>query len=233
MAARHTSLRRAERSVVARKAKQRRAREDERHRERSEQGLRRSTIFAQWGTFIAGVATAVGLVFVAVGTYLTAAALEDQRDQQHQQEQQDRRAQATQVAAWQDNSGNFFIENRSLDPLYSIGIELDFGNRLVDYFRLLESFPPCTRLQITRDDIMDNLHGDSEGWISMESISFYDAEGEAWKSEMKPPGLEKDDEIVPIWLRVMPNSNIGEEADSSLDALHSPSFTTISSGDCQ
>jgi hypothetical protein len=121
-----------------------------RNDEQTESWNRRSSILAAWGTFVAGVAAAVGL-------FLTVMALQDQRQQQDTEERRETTAQASRVAVWQDNLGNLVIENRSIRPIYAVQIGTPLGEEVMHIDALLESFPPCTRLEISADEIIEGM----------------------------------------------------------------------------
>jgi hypothetical protein len=149
--------------------------------------------WAKWGTLIAAVAAAAGLIFTGISTFYGVKVSQAQLDQAKEESSDKEREQASRVAIWTEgakNSNNLVLANRSLDPVrvptllfladFETGTD-SWGNA---YDIFMGGIPPCSKYTITPKLV--NLEDGSGRKLPNDAVftalfvAFTDSAGNSW-----------------------------------------------------
>lgn len=163
---------------------------------------RRLVWLSSWGTFIAGMASALGLIFSAVATFLALAAYQNQTHQAQQSAQQaaqqaadKKNEQAQKVKTWSSGSTSY-ISNSSEDPIYEVSISpivIHIGSSSKLTVLHFSSIPPCTVQSIT-SPVPPSKDANREPPVNLDGVWtlywsmvwFTDSQGQSWGDTMGP-----------------------------------------------
>lgn len=162
---------------------------------------RRQAWLSSWGTFIAGIAAAIGLILSAVATFVSVAAYHSQSDAAKQQAEDEQMQQVKSVTISASGS-KYYVANNSDKPITQISVALPFsepspnskeGHLLVFALFSMPSIPACTVRSIDAGEALKLVHAD-EGFdlnpnmtvapdaVMAESgeVEFMDESGHLW-----------------------------------------------------
>ncbi|MFE1986064.1 hypothetical protein [Streptomyces mirabilis] len=151
------------------------------------------------GTWLAGIAATVGLIFSAATTAYTGLAFQAQSAQQREQADTEEAKQASQVNSYIATSADLdreraVIENTSGLPAYKVTFAVETSDVTV-LTLIVGTVGPCAKVMINLPKIVN--FNDSAGMI----VQFWDSAGHAWRrdtgsdeidgTKFNPPRLER------------------------------------------